>query len=54
MNSVSLIGRLTKDPDIRYGAASQTAIARFSIAIDGEVLALREVLSPVDADHPSV
>ena len=34
MNSVSLIGRLTRDPDIRYGAASQTAIARFSIAID--------------------
>jgi single-strand DNA-binding protein len=34
MNSVSLIGRLTKDPDIRYGAESQTAVARFSIAID--------------------
>ena len=34
MNSVSLIGRLTKDPDIRYGAASQMAIARFSIAVD--------------------
>ena len=34
MNSVSLIGRLTKDPDIRYGAASQTAVARFTIAID--------------------
>lgn len=34
MNSVSLIGRLTRDPDVRYGAASQTAIARFSIAID--------------------
>ncbi|HPF19412.1 MAG: single-stranded DNA-binding protein [Bacillota bacterium] len=34
MNSVSLIGRLTRDPDIRYGAGSQTAVARFSIAID--------------------
>lgn len=34
MNSVSLIGRLTKDPDIRYGAESQMAVARFSIAID--------------------
>jgi single-strand DNA-binding protein len=34
MNSVSLIGRLTRDPDVRYGAASQTAVARFSIAID--------------------
>ena len=34
MNSVTLIGRLTKDPEVRYGAASQTAVARFSIAID--------------------
>jgi single-strand DNA-binding protein len=34
MNSVSLIGRLTRDPDVRYGAASQNAVARFSIAID--------------------
>ena len=34
MNTVSLIGRLTKDPEVRYGAATQMAIARFSIAID--------------------
>ena len=34
MNSGSLIGRLTKDPDVRYGAESQMAVARFSIAID--------------------
>ena len=34
MNSVSLIGRLTRDPDVRYAAGSQTAVARFSIAID--------------------
>ena len=34
MNSVSLIGRLTRDPEVRYGAASQTAVARFAIAID--------------------
>lgn len=34
MNSVSLIGRLTKDPDVRYGAENQLAVARFSIAID--------------------
>ena len=34
MNSVSLIGRLTKDPDVRYGATSQMAVARFSIAIN--------------------
>ena len=34
MNSVSLIGRLTRDPDIRYAAGSQMAVARFTIAID--------------------
>ena len=34
MNSVSLIGRLTRDPEIRYGSETQTAVARFSIAID--------------------
>ncbi len=34
MNSVSLIGRLTRDPEVRYGASSQIAVARFSIAID--------------------
>lgn len=34
MNSVSLIGRLTRDPEVRYGSESQTAVARFSIAID--------------------
>ena len=34
MNSVALIGRLTRDPEVRYGAASQTAVARSSIAVD--------------------
>jgi len=34
MNAVTLIGRLTKDPEVRYGAASQMAVARFTIAID--------------------
>ena len=34
MNKVTLIGRLTKDPEIRYSSGSQTAVARFSIAID--------------------
>lgn len=33
MNSVSLIGRLTRDPDVRY-SSDQTAVARFTIAID--------------------
>lgn len=36
MNKVILMGRLTKDPEIRYsqGANGSTAIARYSLAVD--------------------
>ena len=36
MNKVILMGRLTKDPDVRYsqGADGNMAIARFTLAID--------------------
>ena len=34
MNSVCLVGRLTRDPEVRYGSQTQMAIARFSIAVD--------------------
>ena len=34
MNCVVLIGRLTRDPEVRYLAESQMAVASFSIAID--------------------
>jgi single-strand DNA-binding protein len=34
MNQVILIGRLVKDPEIRYIPGSQTAVANFSIAVD--------------------
>ena len=34
MNSVVLIGRLTRDPEVRYTAETQLAVARFSLAID--------------------
>ena len=33
MNQVILIGRLTKDPEFRYGA-NQTAVAKFTVAVD--------------------
>ena len=33
MNSVSLTGRLTKDPEVRYGA-SGNAVAKFTLAVD--------------------
>lgn len=34
MNSVVLIGRLTRDPELRYVPNSELAIATFSVAID--------------------
>lgn len=34
MNIVILIGRLTKDPEVRYTSETQMAVASFTIAID--------------------
>lgn len=34
MNQVVLIGRLTRDLEVRYTAQTQMAVARFSVAID--------------------
>lgn len=34
MNTVVLIGRLTRDPELRYIPGSGTAICRFTLAID--------------------
>ena len=34
MNKVILIGRLTKDPELRYIASTGNAVANFSIAVD--------------------
>ena len=34
MNKIILMGRLTRDPEVRYGGANNTAVARFSIAVD--------------------
>ena len=34
MNKVILMGRLTRDPEVRYGGANNTAIAKISIAVD--------------------
>lgn len=33
MNNVILIGRLTKDPQLRFGAGSGTAVVRFTVAV---------------------
>ncbi len=34
MNSVSLMGRLTRDPELRYTANTQMANARFMVAVN--------------------
>ncbi len=34
MNTVILMGRLTRDPDIRHGGVNNTCVARYSIAVD--------------------
>ena len=39
MNSVILIGRLTKDPELRYTPDRQMAVATFTVAIDRPVKA---------------
>lgn len=36
MNKVTLIGRLTRDPDIRY-TADNTAIARYTLAVNRKI-----------------
>ena len=34
MNNVALIGRLTRDPELSYTPNTQTAVARFTLAVD--------------------
>ena len=34
MNIAIIIGRLTKDPDTRYGQNSQMAVSKFTVAVD--------------------
>lgn len=34
MNKVVLLGRLTKDPELRFAAGSGTAVCRFTIAVN--------------------
>jgi single-strand DNA-binding protein len=39
MNNVSLVGRLTKDVDMRYTAANNTAVAGFTLAVNRRIKA---------------
>ena len=34
MNKVTLIGRLTKDPELKYTAGNGNAVASFTLAVD--------------------
>ena len=34
MNKVILMGRMTRDPEVRYGGSNNSAVARFSLAVD--------------------
>lgn len=36
MNNVVLVGRLTRDPELRYIAGSGTPVANFTVAVDRE------------------
>ena len=49
MNSVVLVGRLTRDPDVRY-SQDQRAVARFTLAVDRPVRSGAEK----QTDFPSV
>ncbi len=42
MNSVILIGRLTRDPELSYTPSNQTPVTRFTIAVDRPVQQGRE------------
>lgn len=33
MNKVILMGRLARDPEVRYGGANNTAVAKYSLAV---------------------
>ena len=38
MNSVILIGRLTKDPELKYIPGSGTVVSPFTIAVDRDYI----------------
>ena len=50
MNRVVLLGRLTRDPEIRYTSGTQMAVATFTIAVDRPVKAGKEK----ETDYPKI
>lgn len=54
MNRVILMGRLTRDPDIRYSAGDQSmAIARYTLAVDRRMRRDNNDPNAQTADFPS-
>ena len=48
MNKVILMGRLTRDPDVRYSNGENvTAVARFTLAVDRRFASRLLILSDV-------
>lgn len=50
MNKVILLGRLTRDPEIKYAQANNMAVARFSVAVTRR---FKNSDGNYDADFPS-
>ena len=50
MNCVAIVGRLTRDPDVRY-TNSGLSVARFTVAVDRRV---KKESNQQNADFPSV
>ena len=42
MNHVVLIGRLTKDPEVKYIPQSETAVVNFTLAVDRPIAKERQ------------
>ena len=51
MNKVELVGRLTKDPEVRTGQGENSTVARFSVAINRK---FKNNEGKYDADFPNV
>lgn len=54
MNNVILMDRLTKDPDVRYTAGNNMAVARYTLAVDRRMRRDNNDPNAQTADFPSI